>query len=112
MRRSPPRAVAASPVEGNYAPPPKPIEAPPLLLLVGAVVGEGDAIAILVNRIDQKVVRLRQWRIARRLVAHLGSAARGDIQAERSQRGPGAAAAGSSGLSPDPTADPDRFRER
>ena len=30
------------------------------LMLVGAVVGEGDAIAILVNRTDQKVVRLRQ----------------------------------------------------
>ena len=59
-RRPPPRAVAASPVEEVQAPPPpKPLEAPPLLL-VGAVVGEGDAIAILVNRIDQKVVRLRQ----------------------------------------------------
>ncbi|MGT2501593.1 hypothetical protein ACVOMS_13530 [Bradyrhizobium guangxiense] len=60
MRRPPPRAVAASPVEESPAPPPKPVEAPPPLLLVGAVVGEGDAIAILVNRIDQKVVRLRQ----------------------------------------------------
>lgn len=60
MRRPPPRAVAASPVEESPAPPPRPVEAPPPLLLVGAVVGEGDAIAILVNRIDQKVVRLRQ----------------------------------------------------
>lgn len=60
MRRPPPRAVAASPVEESPAPPPKPVEAPPPLLLVGAVVGEGDAIAILVNRTDQKVVRLRQ----------------------------------------------------
>lgn len=60
-RRPPPRAVAASPVEAVAAPPPpKPAEAPPPLLLVGAVVGEGDAIAILVNRTDQKVVRLRQ----------------------------------------------------
>lgn len=60
-RRPPPRAVAASPVEANPAPPPpKPVEAPPPLLLVGAVVGEGEAIAILVNRTDQKVVRLRQ----------------------------------------------------
>jgi general secretion pathway protein N len=60
-RRPPPRAVAASPVdEVRSPPPPKPVEAPPPLLLVGAVVGEGDAIAILVNRIDQKVVRLRQ----------------------------------------------------
>lgn len=59
-RRPPPRAVAASPVEEAHAPPPKPLEAPPPLLLVGAVVGEGEAIAILVNRTDQKVVRLRQ----------------------------------------------------
>lgn len=60
MRRPPQRAVAASPVEDSPAPPPRPVEAPPPLLLVGAVVGEGDAIAILVNRTDQKVVRLRQ----------------------------------------------------
>lgn len=59
-RRPPPRAVAASPVEEAHATPPKPVEAPPPLLLVGAVVGEGEAIAILVNRTDQKVVRLRQ----------------------------------------------------
>ncbi|MDH2352648.1 hypothetical protein QCM80_18605 [Bradyrhizobium sp. SSUT112] len=60
MRRPPPRAVAASPVEEMSAPPAKPVEALPPLFLVGAVVGEGDAIAILVNRTDQKVVRLRQ----------------------------------------------------
>lgn len=60
-RRPPPRAVAAAPVEEAQAPPPPaPVEAPPPLLLVGAVVGEGDAIAIFLNRIDQKVVRLRQ----------------------------------------------------
>lgn len=60
-RRPPPRAVAASPVAEVQAPPPKQVEAPPPpLLLVGAVIGEGDAIAILVNRFDQKVVRLRQ----------------------------------------------------
>ncbi|MGT2434932.1 hypothetical protein ACU4GH_02685 [Bradyrhizobium betae] len=61
MRRPPPGAVAASPVEAvNVPTPPRPVEAPPPLLLVGAVVGEGDAIAIFVNRADQKVVRLRQ----------------------------------------------------
>lgn len=60
-RRPPPRAVAAAPADEVRAPPPpKPVEAPPPLTLVGAVVGEGDAIAILVNRTDQKVVRLRQ----------------------------------------------------
>lgn len=60
LRRPAPRAVAATPAEEVYAPPPKPVEAPPPLLLVGAVVGEGDAIAILIDRTDQKVVRLRQ----------------------------------------------------
>ncbi|WP_223153962.1 hypothetical protein [Bradyrhizobium japonicum] len=60
-RRPPPRAVAAAPVEeAQPPPPPVPVEAPPPLLLVGAVVGEGDTIAIFLNRIDQKVVRLRQ----------------------------------------------------
>jgi general secretion pathway protein N len=58
-RRPPPRAVAAAPVvEVRAPPPPKPVEPPPLML-VGAVVGEGDAIAILVNRTDQKIVRMR-----------------------------------------------------
>lgn len=60
MRRPPPSAVAAAPIKEVHAPPPKPVDAPLPLMLVGAVVGEGDAIAILVNRTDQKVVRLRQ----------------------------------------------------
>lgn len=60
MRRPPPRAVAAVPVEEAHVAPPKPVDAPPPLMLVGAVLGEGDAIAIFVNRTDQKVVRLRQ----------------------------------------------------
>lgn len=59
-RRPPPRAVAAVPAEEAQTPPPKPVEALPPLMLVGAVVGEGDAIAILVNRTDQKIIRLRQ----------------------------------------------------
>ncbi len=60
-RRPPPRAVAAMPaVETSAPPPPKPAEAPLSLVLVGAVVGEGDAIAILLDRADQKIVRMRQ----------------------------------------------------
>lgn len=59
-RRPPPRAVAAARVEEAAAPPPpKPAEGPPPLVLVGAVVGEGDAIAILLDRTDQKVIRMR-----------------------------------------------------
>jgi len=60
MRRPPPRAVAAAPVEQVRVQAPKPVEPLPPLMLVGAVAGEGDAIAILVNRTDQKVVRLRR----------------------------------------------------
>lgn len=59
-RRPPPRAIAASAVEGGPAPPPKPAEDLLPLVLVGAVVGEGAAIAILMDRTDQKVIRLRQ----------------------------------------------------
>ncbi|GLR85447.1 hypothetical protein GCM10007857_21580 [Bradyrhizobium iriomotense] len=60
-RRPPPRAVAASPSDEAPAPlPPKATEAPLQLVLVGAVVGEGDAIAILMDRTDQKVIRMRQ----------------------------------------------------
>ncbi len=60
-RRPPPRAVAAPPVGAvEVPPPPKLVEAPPPLVLVGAVVGEGDAIAILVDQTDQKVIRMRQ----------------------------------------------------
>jgi len=59
-RRPPSRAVVALPVEEDNAPPPKPAEAAPPLVLVGAVVGEDDAIAILLDRTDQKVVRMRQ----------------------------------------------------
>ncbi|MGV7214010.1 hypothetical protein [Bradyrhizobium sp. UFLA05-112] len=60
-RRPPPRAVAASSAEEAPAPPPpKAAEAPLPLVLVGAVVGEGEAIAILMDRTDQKVIRMRQ----------------------------------------------------
>ena len=60
-RRPPPRAVAAVRTEAAAAPPPpKPVEGPPPLVLVGAVGGEGDAIAVLLDRTDQKVIRMRQ----------------------------------------------------
>lgn len=61
-RRPPPRAVAAPPVEQVAAPPPQPALAPesPSLALIGAVVGENDAIAVLVDLATQKLIRLRQ----------------------------------------------------
>jgi general secretion pathway protein N len=57
-RRPPRRAVAASPAEQASAPPPpKAAEDLPPLVLVGAVVGEGDAIAILMVRMRQDETR-------------------------------------------------------
>src|SRR5689334_9092727 len=59
-RRPPPRAVAAPPVEQAAAPPPAPVALPqpPALALIGAVVGDADAIAVFVDRNSQKMVRL------------------------------------------------------
>jgi general secretion pathway protein N len=61
-RRPPPRAVAAPPVEQAPVPPPTLAAAPepPPLALIGAVVGDADAIAVFVDRTSQKTVRLRQ----------------------------------------------------
>ena len=61
-RRPPPRAVAAPPVEQVSVPPPTLAAAPepPPLALIGAVVGDSDAIAVFVDRTNQKMVRLRQ----------------------------------------------------
>jgi len=61
-RRPPPRAVAAPPAdEVSRAVPQKATEPEhPPLALIGAVVGESDAIAVFVDRTNQKIVRLRQ----------------------------------------------------
>jgi general secretion pathway protein N len=60
-RRPPQRAVAAPPVDRVSAPPPI-AAAPerPSLALIGAVVGEGDAIAIFLDQTNQKTVRLHR----------------------------------------------------
>jgi general secretion pathway protein N len=59
-RRPPPRAVVAPPVNLVVAPPPKPAEPErPPLALIGAVVGESDAVAVFLDRTSQKIVRLR-----------------------------------------------------
>jgi general secretion pathway protein N len=59
-RRPPQRAVVA-PVQVSAPAPAKPLapEHPPLAL-IGAVVGESDAIAVFLDRTNQKIVRLRQ----------------------------------------------------
>ena len=61
-RRPPRPAVAAPPVSHVKAPPPKKAAEPERLplALVGAVVGEGDAIAVFLNQTNQEIVRLRQ----------------------------------------------------
>jgi general secretion pathway protein N len=60
-RRPPQRAVIAPVQEAGVAPPPKLAEPErPVLTLIGAVVGDTDAIAVFLDRTSQKIVRLRQ----------------------------------------------------
>jgi general secretion pathway protein N len=61
-RRPPQPAVVAPPVAQAGAPAPqKPAEPErPPLALIGAVVGDSDAIAVFLDRTNQKMVRLRQ----------------------------------------------------
>jgi general secretion pathway protein N len=59
-RRPPPRAVAGPRIEPVVVPVAKPAEPEvPALVLIGAVVGDRDAIAVFLDRTDQKIVRLR-----------------------------------------------------
>jgi general secretion pathway protein N len=59
-RRPPPRAVAGPRIEPVVAPAAKPAEPElPALALIGAVVGDRDAIAVFLDRTNQKIVRLR-----------------------------------------------------
>jgi general secretion pathway protein N len=59
-RRPPPRAVAGPPIEPVAASVAKPAEPEvPALALIGAVVGDRDAIAVFLDRTNQKIVRLR-----------------------------------------------------
>jgi general secretion pathway protein N len=60
-RRRPPRVVTAPPVEQAIVPPPKTAEPDrPALALIGVIVGDSDAIAVFVDRTNQKIVRLRR----------------------------------------------------
>jgi general secretion pathway protein N len=59
-RRPPPRAVAGPYVEPVIATVAKPTEPErPALALIGSVVGDSDAIAVFLDRTNQKIVRLR-----------------------------------------------------
>jgi general secretion pathway protein N len=61
-RRPPQRAVVAPPVDQVSAPLPQKALEPerPPMALIGAVVGDSDAIAVFLDRTNQKIVRLRQ----------------------------------------------------
>ena len=60
-RRPPQRAVAAPPVDQITAPPPQKVAPERLsLALIGAVVGQNDAIAVFLDQATQKIVRLHQ----------------------------------------------------
>ncbi len=59
-RRPPPRAVAGPRIEPVIVPAAKPAEPErPSLVLIGAVVGDSDAIAVFLDRTNQGIVRLR-----------------------------------------------------
>ena len=59
-RRPPPRAVAGPRIEPAIVPVAKPAEPErPALVLIGSVVGDSDAIAVFLDRTNQKIVRLR-----------------------------------------------------
>lgn len=60
--RRPPQQAVAAPSADQVAPPPPPSAGPehPALALIGAVVGDSDAIAVFLDRTSQKIVRLRQ----------------------------------------------------
>jgi general secretion pathway protein N len=61
-RRPPQRAVIAPPLNQVNVPAPQVTAEPelPALTLIGAVVGDSDAIAVFLDRTNQKIVRLRQ----------------------------------------------------
>src|ERR1700759_3536081 len=58
--RRPPRAAVVAPVAVMAPPPPPPpADERPALALIGAVVGDGEAIAVLLDQTSQKLLRLR-----------------------------------------------------
>lgn len=84
-RRPPQRAVVAPVAEEINAPaPPRPAEGPPPLSLVGAVVGDGDSIAVFIDRTSQKTVRLRPGQAHAGWV--LGSVLRREVTLKKDDR--------------------------
>jgi general secretion pathway protein N len=107
-RRPPPRAVAGPRIEPVYVPPPKPAEPEhPALALIGAVVGDSDAIAVFIDRTNQRIVRLRAgdthagWELSSVLPREvtLKKADQTEVLALQRQEGP-AGSPGTPGLPP------------
>ena len=109
-RRPAQRAVVSPPVDQASVPPPQKDAAPerPTLALIGAVVGEGDAVAVFLDQTNQKIVRLRQgeshagWELSsvQPREVTFKKAGRTEVLALKGQDGPagGAAAAAAPGL--------------
>jgi general secretion pathway protein N len=100
-RRPPPRAVAGPPIQPVIVPVAKPAEPErPALALIGAVVGDNDAIAVFLDRTNQKIVRLRSgdsyagWELSSVLAREvtLKKAEQTEVLALQRQDGPGFAA--------------------
>jgi general secretion pathway protein N len=97
-RRPPPRAVAGPPIQPVIVPVAKPAEPErPALALIGAVVGDNDAIAVFLDRTNQKIVRLRSgdtyagWELSSVLAREvtLKKAEQTEVLALQRQDGPG-----------------------
>ena len=106
-RRPPQRAVVGPPIEPAVAPPPGPVEPErPELALIGAVVGDGDAIAVFLDRVTQKAIRLRQgdthegWQLSAVQGREVTFKKAGRSEVLALQRPETAAAPPASGLSP------------
>jgi general secretion pathway protein N len=97
-RRPPPPAVVAAPADPVNRPQPQKAAEPEhlSLALIGAVVGDNDAIAVFLDRSNQKIIRLRQgethagWRLSsvQRREVTLQKAARTEVIALQRQDGP------------------------
>jgi general secretion pathway protein N len=105
-RRPPPRAIAGPRIEPVNVPAVKTAEPEhPPLVLVGAVVGESDAIAVFLDRISLAVVRLRTgethsgWELSSVLPREVTLRKADQVEVLALQRSDGSpGAAGSSGL--------------
>lgn len=112
-RRPPQRAVIAPAEQASVPPPPSAEPDRPGLALIGAVVGDGDAIAVLLDRTSQKIVRLRQgdshagWRLSSVLGREVTfkKADRTEVLVLQRQEGPVGAPAGRPAMpAPEPVA--------